>query len=241
MRRIIAVIAGCLLLGAASAHAGFLDELFKNISQVSTTKLSDTKIGQGLKEALKVGINKAVDALGKQDGYFANQAVKILMPENMQKMEKLLRAVGFGKQVDAFVLSMNRSAEAAAPLARDVFLDALFQMNLEDARKIYDGGNTAATDFFREKTYTVLVEKLKPVVAEKMGEFSVSQRYSELFKKYRLTQLTGMMSGVNIENFVTKKAVDGLFTMLAQEETKIRTDPAARVTALLKEVFNKQK
>ncbi len=241
MKRIIAITAALTALCAASAQAGFWDELFKNVSSVTTTKLSDTKIGQGLKEALKVGINKAVDTLGKQDGYYANQAVKILMPENMQKMEKLLRAVGFGKQVDAFVLSMNRAAETAAPLARDVFLDALFQMNLEDARKIYEGGNTAATDFFKEKTYTTLVEKLKPVVTRKMSEFSVSQRYSELFKKYRLTQLTGMMSGVNIENFVTKKAVDGLFTMLAQEETKIRTDPAARVTSLLKEVFNKQK
>lgn len=241
MKRFVSCVAMIPLFLAASAHAGLWDELFKNISQVTTTKLSDTKIGQGLKEALKVGINKAVDTLGKNDGYYANQAVKILMPENMQKMEKLLRAVGFGKQVDAFVLSMNRSAETAAPVARDVFLDALFQMNLEDARKIYEGGNTAATDFFKEKTYTTLVEKLKPVVAQKMSEFSVSQRYSELFKKYRLTQLTGMMSGVNIENFVTKKAVDGLFTMLAQEETKIRTDPAARVTSLLKEVFNKQK
>ncbi|HRZ86219.1 MAG TPA: DUF4197 domain-containing protein [bacterium] len=229
-----------LLCAPAAVTAGLLDDILNNLQQAKTTKLSDTKIGQGLKEALKVGIDKAVAAAGKTDGYFGNQAIKILMPEKMQKMETLLRTVGFSKQIDDFTLSMNRAAEKAAPMARDVFLDALFQMNLEDAQKIYQSGGTAATDFFKAKTRDTLIEKFRPVVAEKMGEFSVNQRYAELFKKYRLTQLTGMLGGVNIENYVSAKAVDGLFVMLGQEEQKIRTDPKARVTALLKEVFGRK-
>src|SRR5512137_77194 len=129
-----------------------LDQIFKGLGIGQSRGLSDAKIGSGLKEALKIGTENAVTFTGKLDGYFRNQAIKLLMPEKLQTMEKTLRAVGLGPQVDEFILSMNRAAERAAPAAKEIFWDAIGEMTFQDAKKILSGNETAATDYFKTKT-----------------------------------------------------------------------------------------
>jgi len=144
-------IAIALLLIASPVWAQF-DRLLEGLGIGRQSGLSDVKIGSGLKEALKVGTENTVNLTGRTDGYFQNKAIKILMPKTLQKLEKPLRLVGYGSQIDEFVLSMNRAAEKAAPFAKEIFWDAIVQMTFDDARKILGGSDTAATDYFKEKT-----------------------------------------------------------------------------------------
>ena len=145
-----------------------IDRFLKGLGVGQQAGLSDAKIGSGLKEALKIGTENTVNLTGKTDGYFLNQAIKILMPEKLRNFEKGLRAVGYGPQVDEFVLSMNRAAEQAAPFAKQIFWDAIGQMSFDDAKKILSGGNTAATDYFKVKTTDKLTEAFKPVMLSSM-------------------------------------------------------------------------
>jgi hypothetical protein len=215
-----------------------LDKLFKGFGTSPSGGLSDAKIGSGLKEALKVGTENTVNLTGKTDGYFMNQAIKILMPEKIHNLEKGLRAVGYGPQVDEFVLSMNRAAEKAAPLAKEIFWGAIGDMTFEDARKILSGPDTAATDYFKRKTSDKLTVAFKPEVDKAMNEVGVTRQYKELVGKYQTIPFMKSES-FDIDQYVVTKALDGLFHVLGEEEKKIRTNPAARVTDLLKEVFGK--
>jgi hypothetical protein len=215
-----------------------LDKFFKGFGTSPSSGLSDAKIGSGLKEALKVGTENTVSVTGKTDGYFMNQAIKILMPEKIHNLEKGLRAVGYGPQVDEFVLSMNRAAEKAAPLAKEIFWGAIGEMTFEDARKILSGPDTAATDYFKRKTSDKLTIAFKPEVDKAMNEVGVTRQYKELVGKYQTIPFMKSES-FDIDQYVVTKALDGLFHVLGEEEKKIRTNPAARVTDLLKEVFGK--
>jgi hypothetical protein len=227
-----------VLLATASAPApAQLDEIFGRLG--ARPGQDDNKTSSGLKEALRIGTDHAVDLTGRTDGYFANQAIKILLPEKLRLAEKGLRLTGFGPQVDEFVLSMNRAAEKAAPAARDIFKDALLEMTFDDARRILTGGNTAATDYFRMKTSGKLATAFRPTVESTMEQTGVVNKYK---------QLTGGVSSLpfahsqsfDITDYVVGKALDGLFYMLGEEEKKIRTDPVAQITPLLKEVFGKR-
>jgi hypothetical protein len=208
------------------------------LNSTTSAKLSDTKIGSGLKEALKVGIENTIKLLGKNDGYFANQAVKILLPENIRKMEPALRRIGLGPKLDEFTLSMNRAAEKAAPLAADIFSSAITDMSFDDVQKIYKGGNTAATDYLKAKTSEKLLGQFQPEVRKSMDAFEVTRKCEEIQGMAETLPLVGKYAkGIDINKYVSSKALDGLFKVLAQQEEKIRTDPAARATDLLKEVF----
>jgi hypothetical protein len=191
-----------------------------------------------LKEALKIGTESTVNLTGKTDGYFLNQAIKILMPEKLRTLEKGLRAVGYGPQIDEFVLSMNRSAEQAAPAAKQIFWDALEQMTFEDARKILSGNETAATEYFKGKTTDKLTAAFRPVVDKSMNEVGVTRQYNELVGRYESIPFVKKET-FDLDSYVVTKALDGLFHVLGDEEKKIRTNPQARVTDLLKEVFKK--
>lgn len=149
----------CLLAGATGGAGADVEPAVQSFAA-----LSDTKIASGLKEALQVGATNAVKLTGRPDGYFGNAAIKILLPKNLRAFEKGLRAVGYGPKVDEFVLSMNRAAEAAAPEAKKIFLDAIVAMSFDDARRILSGGDTAATDYFRGKTTPQLTIAFKPIV-----------------------------------------------------------------------------
>ncbi len=199
-------------------------------------KKDPQKTVAGLKEALEIGTKNAVNLTGQVDGYFANQAIKILMPEKLRNAEKVLRDLGQGAKADEFILSMNRAAERAAPDAKNIFWDAIKQMTFQDAFKILNGNDTAATDYFREKTYLKLEASFKPPVTKAMNEVGVTRSYKELTDKIKTIPLIKIET-VDIDKYVVTGALDGLFYMLGQEEKKIRKDPAARVTDLLREVF----
>jgi RNA binding exosome subunit len=192
----------------------------------------------GLKETLSVAAGNAVTRVAKVDGYFGNQAIKILMPERLRKVAEFVNLLGFRKEVDAFVLSMNRAAEHAAPKAEPYFVQALKEMTFEDARKILNGFDTAATEYFKAKTYDKLCEAFKPDVSASMNEVGVTRSYKAMMEKYQSVPLM-KAEPVDLEQYVTQKSLDGLFTMIGQGEKEIRTNPDARVTTLLRKVFRK--
>jgi hypothetical protein len=232
------LIAACALLFASAGASAQLEQLGKALGLDSKSNLGDTKIASGLKEALRVGAENAVKLTGKTDGYYRNEAIKILLPKNVRSLEKGLRAMGGGAKIDEFELSMNRSAEAAAPEAKKIFADAILKMSIDDARKILNGGDTAATDYFKSKTTAELTTAFRPIVEKSMDKFTVTQQWNALVGQFQSIPFTKSPS-LDINQYVVGKALDGLFFMLGQEEKKIRTDPAARVTTLLKEVFSR--
>ncbi len=229
---------GMFILLTAFPASAQLDRIFKGLGIGEKGGPSDAKIGSGLKEALQIGTENAVNLTGKTDGYFLNQVIKILMPEKLRNVEKGLRAVGYGPEIDEFVLSMNRAAERAAPHAKQIFWDAIGEMTFEDVRKILSGHDTAATDYFKGKTSDKLTVIFKPIVDKAMNEVGVTRQYKELVGRYENIPFVKKES-FDIDHYVVTKALDGLFYMVGQEEKKIRTNPAARVTDLLKEVFGK--
>jgi hypothetical protein len=201
--------------------------------------LSNGDIVSGLKDALEVGTTNTVELTGKVDGYFGNQAIKILLPRQLQSVEQGLRVIGQGAKVDEFVLSMNRAAEKAAPGAKDIFWGAIKEMSFDDARQILSGGDTAATEYFRAKTSDKLTAAFRPVVTDSMKDVGVIQQYKELQSSYQSVPLASSLPSVDIESYVVSKALDGLFLVLGEQEKKIRTNPAAQVTDILKKVFGK--
>lgn len=202
------------------------------------TNLSDAKVSSGLKQALQIGAEQAVKLTGRPNGYFGNPDIKILMPNNLRTLEKGLRMLGYGPKVDDFVLSMNRAAEAAAPAARKIFIDAITAMTFDDARRILSGGDTAATSYFKEKTTPQLTAAFRPVVERAMARNSVTQQYNTLIAQYKAIPFAKNQD-LDISHYVVAKALDGLFYELGQEERKIRQDPAAQTTKLLREVFGR--
>jgi len=236
----IAVAAALVLLPAAPASAQ-LDQFLRGLPGLSTPAgqgLTDGKIASGLKEALHVATGKAVDLTGIVDGYFKNQAIKILLPDQLRSLEPTLRTLGLGSQVDAFVLGMNRAAERAAPAAREIFGQAVTEMSFEDARKILGGGDTAATDYFKVKTTDRLTGAFRPVVERSLGEVGVVRQYKDLIGLAEAMPFLKAES-VDVDRYVTGKALDGLFHVVGDEERAIRANPAARVTDLLREVFGR--
>jgi len=218
-------------------EAGFQDWLKETVKKVGGEKgLSENEIVNGLKQALEVGTGNAVTMVSKTDGYFKNPKIRIPLPENVEKVENLLRATGFGSQVDKFELSMNRAAERAAPEAKTIFWDAIKQMSFTDARQILDGPDDAATKYFQGKTSGRLQEIFKPITHQAMSEVGVTRNYQSIDDKIKTIPFADRMS-FDLDQYVTDKALSGLYVMLAEEEKKIRQDPAARVTDLLKKVF----
>ncbi len=208
------------------------------VGQKKKTTVTDSEINGGLKEALSKGVKFAVDNLGKEDGFFKNTRVKIPLPKNLQKVEKGLRAAGQGKAVDEFILSMNRAAEKAVPVAFDVFVNAIKQMTFDDARKIlFSGQDDSATQFFRRTSEETLRGKFRPIVEEFTAEAGVTQKYKNMIGKYPFAKQLLGKEATDLDGYVTQKALDGLFLLVADEEKKIRKDPIGRTSSLLKKVF----
>ena len=230
------VLALFVFMFSIPAHAQ-LDEIEKRMGVNVGPGLSESKVASGLKQALQVGSENAVKIVGKPNGYFGNEAIKIDMPKDLRPLESGMRAIGFGPKIDEFILSMNRSAEAAAPAARKIFIDAILAMSFDDAKRILSGNNTAATQYFKEKTTGQLTDAFTPVVKKTMGENGVVKQYDALTEQYKNIPFASSKS-LDIDHYVVSKALDGLFYELAEQEKQIRTNPAARTTELLKEVFS---
>ncbi len=240
MRRIVLLLPALALLATAPASAQ-LDQILKEVETYSKPGVGvsgDAKIGAALKQALQVGSENAVKLTGKTDGYYANKAIKILMPDKLRSVEKGLRTVGYGPEVDNLVLSMNRAAERAAPEAKKIFWDAIGKMTIDDAQRILNGTPTAATDYFKDKTSASLTLAFRPIVDRAMDDVGTVKQYNELLGQAKTIPFLKTES-VDLDRYVVGKALDGLFHVVGDEERKIRTDPAARVTSLLKEVFAK--
>ena len=237
---ILAIAVFTLLNPGNQVDAGLQEWLKGAIEKFGVAnELSENEIIDGLKQALEIGTRNAVRTVSRTDGYFKNPQIRIPLPENVRKVEKFLRAIGAGKQVDKFELSMNRAAERAAPEAKSIFWDAIKQMSFADARQILDGPDDAATRYFQDKTFYRLQKIFKPITRKAMSEVGVTRYYQSLDTKIRTIPFADQMS-FDLDQYVTDKALSGLFVMLAAEEKKIRRDPAARVTDLLKKVFASQ-
>lgn len=230
MKRISLAIVLMMLLGSLAA----VTAPAQTKSKQPTTK----EISSGLKEALTKGVRFAVDTLGRENGFLNDVRVKIPLPKSLQRLEKALRIAGQGKAVDEFVASMNHAAEKAVPVAFDVFVDAVRQMTFDDARKILFGEQDAATQFFRRTSEEKLRVKFRPIVEDFTEEVGVTQRYKDMVEKGGpIAKLLIGKEATDLDGYVTQKALDGLFFMVAEEEKKIRKDPLGRTTSLLKKVF----
>jgi hypothetical protein len=198
--------------------------------------LDDAVIGSGLKEALSVGTQRAVRLVDQPGGYLNNAAIKILLPQNLRPAEKVVRGLGQGARVDEFVASMNHAAESAAPEAETIFAEAVTEMTIDDARRLLNGGDTSITEYFKSKTSARLATAFRPHVEAAMSRNGVTQQYQALMGQVSWIPF-GNGSSLDINTYVVNKALDGLFYMLGQQEREIRTNPAARTTALLRQVF----
>ncbi len=228
--RLIVVIASAALLACAGS-GGSLTDLLASAS-------GEGQVVSGLKQALEIGTRNAVQLTSRHNGYLDNPLIRIELPGALDKMASGLRVVGFGAQVDELEVAMNRAAEQAAGEAADVFWQGIRQMSFSDAVGILNGGDTAATDYFERTTRDTLRARFEPIVSSKMDEVGVVRSYDQLIGRYEAIPFTSKPS-FDIRSYVTDKSLDGLFTILGKEERKIRTDPAARVTPLLQEVFGK--
>jgi hypothetical protein len=233
----VLILTGVVAVDAAQGQSQW-DDIFKGVQKMlgMEGELSESKITAGLKEALQVGTGNAVQIVSKTGGYYTNPEIKIPLPEPVQKVEILARAAGFNKQLDEFEMSMNRAAEKAAPEAKAIFWDAIKKMTFTDARKILNGRENEATLYFKDKTHDRLSELFKPIIHQSMSSVGVTEKYQALESMIARVPVMGN-ERFDLDQYVNDKALDGLFYILAQEEKKIREDPAARVTDLLKEVF----
>lgn len=242
------VIGALLLAGAAASQAGFQDFL-RDILQGgkssqstagSTSALAgvtEAELAEAARQALEVGVRRAIDLLGRYGGYLNDPQVRIPMPSALQSVDKALRAMGQQKYADEFIATMNHAAEEAVPEATTIFIDAIKGMEVEDAGKILQGPDNAATSYFKEHTTPALQKAILPIVQQATDAVGVTAAYKRLVGKAGFMGGLVGMDSLDIDRYVTDEAIDGLFVKLAQEEKLIRQDPAARSTELLKKVF----
>ena len=199
-------------------------------------KISNQDASSGMRAALDKGTQAAVASLGKTDGFLGNNAVKILLPDSLRRYEKTMRQFGMGKYADELVTTMNRAAEAAVPEAKPLFVDAVKKMTVQDAKGILTGGNTSATDYFKRTMSEPLRGKFLPIVAESTKKVKVAEKYNEFAgqgAKYGLVK----KEDANLDGYITQKTLDGLFYMVGEEEKKIRANPVAAGSDIIKKVF----
>lgn len=239
---VVAVVVALLAAGRA-ATAGplgdFAQKAYEATRRANTASvLSEADIGAALREALAKGASSAVQQLGQPDGYWRNPGVRIPLPKKLVKADALLRGFGAGPRLDELHLSMNRAAESAVPVAAEVFSGAIRQMTLTDVRAILDGAPDAATQYFRRSSGDTLLARFKPIVAGITAKAGLAQQYKAVLAG--AGPLATTLGAPDLDDYVARKALDGLFQRVAEEEKVIRDNPAARTTALMKKVFARQ-
>ncbi len=244
MRRLLLITT---LLAAAVGHppsagADWKQLLEKTIegatgSSATSAALSNDEVIGGLKEALANGAERAVSSLGRSDGFLGNSEVRIPLPESLQPVGKVLSALGQQRYTDEFVSTMNRAAESAVPEAGAILGDAIRQMTVEDAKRILDGPDDAATRYFRKVGEERLTTRLRPIVSDATSRTGVTASYKQLVDRAGSAAKLIDTDAVDLDGYVTGKALDGLFLVIAAEEKRIRENPAARTTELLQKVF----
>ncbi len=240
----------CLVAAGFTSHAQDLKGLLKKatskdssgtvskiIPQGSKDSLTTNDVVSGLKAALETGANRGVQKLSAADGFFKDAVIKVLMPEEAKKVETTLRRFGMGKQVDEAILSMNRAAEDAAKDAAPIFVNAIRNITLQDAWGILRGGDSAATKYLRERTLSSLTETFRPVIERSLEKVNATKHWNTLFTNYN--RFSKDKVNTDLAAYVTERALFGIFHQVAQEEMKIRKDPVARTTDILRKVFGR--
>jgi len=223
------------ILPATSFSQISLPKILSN--KKTTTGVTESEAGQGIKEALLKGVTSAVLNLNKTDGFFGSEFYKMILPEDAKKMESTLRSLGMGAQVDKAILSINRGAEDAVAFAKPIFVDAIKEMTLTDALNIIKGSKDAATNYFKTKTKEKLVTAFTPSVKTSLDKVDATKYYSDIVTSYNKLPTTFKKVEPNLTAFVVGKAVDALFDQVAKEEANIRANPLARTSDILKKVF----
>jgi Protein of unknown function (DUF4197) len=248
MKKLLPIFAMQLFTAAGHAQIlkGVLNKVVKKDSTGKTVinkdilagnNLSNDDIINGLKEALRVGTDSSTKKLSKLDGYFADAAIKILMPEEALKVEKTLRSLSMGNMIDKAILSMNRAAEDAAKGVGNIFWNSIKKMTITDGLQILKGSDTAATAYLKKTTTAELTNKFKPVIDSSLKKFDATKYWADVFNAYNKVSLKKV--NPDLTGYVTDKALSGLFYNIALQEQKIRNNPAAQVTDILKKVFGK--
>jgi hypothetical protein len=245
MRIFIVMVSAVLSFSLASiTQADSLDskieqQLLKK-QNTGSNNLSQTEASGGIKEAMALGVKRAITQLGREDGFNKDPLVRILVPKQMRKIADAARQLGAGKKVDEFELSMNRAAEKAIPAAADIFADAVRQMTVQDAVNIVRGEQDAGTQFFRRVTEEKLRAKFMPIVADATAKTGVTKRYKEMSgKNSGITKLLGGGESIDLDRYVTDKSMDGLYHYVAEQEKDIRKNPLKQTSNLLRKVFGR--
>lgn len=227
-----AALAGCQTTGGSSGLSVATAILDGGDSQA----LTDLEIGNGLKEALRIGTQRVVGQVGTRDGYNADPLIHIPLPKDLRKVHKVLDKVGLGGLTADLELKLNRTAERAAPEAKDMFWNAISEMTLDDVRGIWQGPDDGATRYFQGKMTSPLIDRFTPIVQESMSEVGVVQLYDIVISKYESIPFVPDVKG-DLTRYTVKRGLRGIFTYVAKEEAAIRNDPAKRSTELLERVF----
>ncbi len=233
--RLFLFVLVCNVIFSFAARAQFLDDVRKIVIQ-DKGGLTENDAVSGIKEALVKGIGESVKIVSKVDGYFANPAIKIPFPEDARTIESKLRAIGLGSKVDEVVLSINRAAEDAAKSAETVFIAAIKGMTVNDAIQIVKGKNDAATQYLSKTTSPELRTKFRPIIKASLDKVDATRLWADVITTYNQIPFVTKQNP-DLTGYVTDKAIDGLFVMIAKEELKIRQNPAARTSEILKKVF----
>jgi hypothetical protein len=243
MKNFLLVCISLLNIDLASAQSKFIKNVTNTVQNVAgnagnngSTGLTNTEITNGLREALNVGTTNATGSASKLNGFLNNPLIKIPFPPEVKIVETKARQFGMGSQVDRFVTTMNRAAEEASKQAAPVFINAIKGMTITDGLTILQGGDNAATNYLQNKTTAELTSKFSPIVKAAINKVELTKYWKPIINGYN--KIPGVSrKNPNLEQYVTQKALEGLFKLIAQEETKIRKDPAARISDILKKVF----
>lgn len=222
-----------LLFGFASMTLASCD----TFSNLPGTGITEAEAAGGIRQALSQGVSKGISFLNKTDGFFGNSFYKLLLPPDAQKIENTLRDLGLGKKVDQAILQINRAAEDAVGYASPIFVDAIQEMTIMDAINIIKGSNTAATDYFRQKTTDKLITAFSPVIKNSLDKLNATRYYADIVNLYNDFPTTIRKINPDLPSYVVGKAVDALFDQIGKEEANIRENPIARTTELLRKVF----
>jgi hypothetical protein len=244
---IVAVGAALTFVGATGSEANLLDKLQKTIQDTTSStggssgsagasNLSTGQITDGLKEALRVGTETVVGQIGTTDGYYADPAIRIPLPEKMQQAQSLLKKFGLSGMADELEERLNRGAEAAAPKTKEIIYNAISEMTLDDAREIYNGPDDAATQYFRRVSTADLTETVRPIIDQALQDAGAITAYDNLVSQYKSYPLVPDIKS-DLTGHATEQALEGLFYYLAQEEAAIRNNPVKRTTEILTTVF----
>ncbi len=236
MRNHLCFIISALVVGLFVLSTSTQGQTEQVTNQMLGRGLSNDKIVNGLKEALTIGTKNSTTKASMPDGFYKNPLIKIPFPKEADQMEKTLRSIGMGDEVDRFVRTMNRAAEDASKKAVPIFVNAISKITITDGLKLLRGGNTAATEFLKTGTSAQLKTEFMPVVKSSLKKVEITRYWNKLAKSYNRVPMVKKMNP-NLDDYVTTKAIEGLFKLIATEEQKIRKDPVGQANNLIQEVF----